>query len=93
MMSHQSLAGCKWLVGNTPLNVRWFSSPGGMRVEFQNFQAEQIGQVVRKAGVGRDVMLVHEAGVERADERAAVLDVKFQAVGLAGGKQMQRRRE
>ena len=62
-------------------------------VEFQNFQAEQIGHVVRIPGVGRDVMLVHQAGVERADERAAVLDVKFQAVGLAGGEQVQRRRE
>ncbi len=63
------------------------------RVEFLHFQAEQVGQVVRKSGVGRDAVFVHQAGVERADERAAVLDVKFQPVGVAGGQQMQRRRE
>src|SRR5208282_1573486 len=62
-------------------------------VELQNFQPEQIGHVVRKTGVGGDGMLVHQPGVEGADERAAVLDVKFQAVGLGGGEQMQRRRE
>ena len=66
---------------------------GRQRVELQNFQAEQIGQVVRIAGVGRDVMFVDQAGVEGADERAAVLDVKFQAVGLAAGQQVQRRRD
>jgi hypothetical protein len=58
-----------------------------------NLHAEQIGQVVRVTRVGRDAVFVDEAGVERADERAAVLDVQFEAVGLAGGQQMQRRRE
>jgi hypothetical protein len=62
---------------------------GRQRVKFQDFEAEQLGQVVRITGVGRDAVFVDEAGVEGADERAAVLDVKFQAVGLAGGKQMQ----
>ena len=66
---------------------------GRQRVEFQNFQPEQIGQVARVAGVGRDAVLVDEAGVEGADERAAVLDVEFQAVGFPGGKQMQRWRD
>ena len=63
------------------------------RVEFLHLQAEQVGEIVRKAGIRRDAVLVHQAGVERADERAAILHVKFQAVGVAGGKQMQRRRE
>ncbi len=62
-------------------------------IEFQHFQPEQIGQVVRITGVGRDAVFVHQAGVEGADERAAVLDVEFEPVGLAGGQQVQRRRE
>ena len=93
MMSHQSLAGCKWLVGNAPLNVRWFSSPGGMGSNSSTSRPNKSVMSMRKAGVGRDVMLVHQAGVEGADEGAAVLDVKFQAVGLGGSQQMQRRRE
>ena len=62
-------------------------------IEFQHFQPEQIRHVVRITGVGRDAVFVDQAGVEGADERAAVLDVKFQTVGLAGGQQVQRRRE
>ena len=38
MMSHQSLAGCMWLVGNAPLKFRWFSSPGGMGLGNRNFK-------------------------------------------------------
>ena len=66
---------------------------GGKGIEFQNFQPEQISHVVRVAGVGHDAMFIDEAGVERADQRAAVLDVKFEPVSLARGQQMQRRGE
>ena len=45
---------------------------GRQRVELQHFHPEQIGQVVRVTVVRRDVMLVHQAGMERADEGAAV---------------------
>jgi hypothetical protein len=31
------------------------------------------------------VVFVHEAGVERGEERAAVLDVEFQEIGFTGG--------
>ena len=93
MMSHQSRAGCNWLVGKRAFESQVVFLAGRQGIEFQHFQPEQIRQVVRIAGVGRDVMLVDQAGVEGADQRAAVLDVKLQAVGLAGGQQVQRRRE
>ncbi len=59
-------------------------------VEFQNFQTEHFRQIIRITGVRGDVVLVDEAGVAGADERATVLDVKLQAVGFGGGKQMER---
>ncbi len=39
---------------------------------------------------GAMLMFVHQAGVERADQRAAVLHVKLQPVGFAAGEQVQR---
>src|ERR1700690_3629834 len=66
---------------------------GRQRVEFQNFEAKEISQFVWEAGVRRDVVFVDEACVKSSDERAAVLDVKFQAVGVAAGKHMKRRRK
>jgi hypothetical protein len=92
MMSHQSRR-MQMARRERALEREMIFLAGRQRVKFQNFQAEQIGQVVRIAGVGRDVVLVDQAGVECADERAAVLDVKFEAVGFGGGEQMQRRRE
>ena len=58
-------------------------------VEFQNLQAEHFDHVVRVAGVRHEAMLIDEAGVERADERAAVLDIKFEPVSLAISQQVQ----
>jgi len=62
-------------------------------VELQNFQPEQIGHVAWITGDGSDVMFVHETGVEGAHERAAVLNVKFEAIRFTAGEQMQRRRK
>jgi hypothetical protein len=44
---------------------------------------------VRITGVGRDVVFVHQAGVERRHQRAAILDVELEQVGLAARQQMQ----
>ena len=82
-----------WLVWNAPLNVSKFSSVGRQHVEFLHFEAEQIRQVMRKTAVRHDVVFVHQPGVERADQRAAVLDKQFQPVGVAAGNQVQRRRK
>ena len=93
MMSHQSLAGMQMAGGERALEGEMIFLAGRQRIEFQHFQAEQIRQVMRIAGVRRDVMFVHQAGVEGADERAAVLHVKLQPVGLAAGQQVQRGRD
>src|SRR5205085_9144870 len=58
-------------------------------IELQNFQAEQIGEVMWIAGIGRHVMLIHETRVECSDQRASVLNVEFEAVRFAAGEQMQ----
>ncbi len=63
------------------------------RIELGDLETEQIREVVGQAVVGGHVIFVHERGVEAADERAAVLHIKFQTVGLAAGEQVQRRHE
>ena len=54
-------------------------------VKFHNFHAEEIGEVVWVTRVGRQVMFVNQAGVKGGNERAAVLDVKFEPIGFASG--------
>ena len=65
---------------------------GRKHVKFQNFEAEQFREVIRVAGVRRDAMLVDETGVKSSNERPAVLDIELEAVGFAGGQQVERRR-
>ena len=48
-------------------------------------------EIVRAAGVRRDVVFVHESGVESGHERAAVLDVELQQIGFPAREQAQRR--
>src|SRR5689334_19456738 len=48
---------------------------------------------MRIAGVGRHVLLIHEAGVEGSDQGAAVLDIKLEPIRLAPREQMQRWRK
>src|ERR1700679_4395369 len=60
------------------------------RIKFQNFQPEQISEAAREAGVGGNVVLVDETAVERADQRAAVLDVKFQIIRIRVAQQPER---
>ena len=60
------------------------------RVELQHLQAEQVGQVMREAVVGRDVVFVHQAGVAGGHQRAAVLHVELEQVRLPAGQQVQR---
>src|SRR6185436_16098078 len=43
------------------------------------------------AGVGGDVMFVHQAGVKSSHQRAAVLDVKLQQIRFAPSQQLQGR--
>ena len=71
-----------WLRGEGAFEDEVILLPGRQLVEFQHFQAEQIRQVMRIAGIGRHVVFVHQAGVERGDQGAAVLDVEFQPVGF-----------
>src|ERR1700743_2369835 len=59
-------------------------------IEFLDFEAEQISEAVGESSVRRDGAFVHQAGVKRADQRAAVLDVQLEAVSIAAGKEMQR---
>ena len=79
--------------GKRPFEGEMIFLAGRQRVELEHLHAEQVGQVMRVAVVGRDVMFVHKAGVERADERAAVLHVELEQVRLAAGQQFQRRRD
>jgi hypothetical protein len=53
---------------------------GGQLVKFHHLQPEQVRQIVRIARIGGDIVFVHKTGVERAHERAAVLDVKLEPV-------------
>ena len=52
-------------------------------VELKHFEAEEIGEVVGVAGIGRHVVFIDEAGIEGSDQRAAVLNVEFEAIGFA----------
>jgi len=60
-----------------------------MGFEFQNLQAEHFNSCRSGSRCRARCKSIDEAGVERADERAAVLDVQFKPVGLAIGQQVQ----
>jgi len=46
-----------------------------------------------KSGVRRNVVLVHQTGVARRHQRAAILHVKLERVGFDSGEQAQRGRQ
>ena len=67
--------------------------PRGQRIELDDFQAKKVGQIVRKPGVGRHVVLIDQAGIERGHKRAAVLDIELEQVRFAARQQVQGRGE
>ena len=52
-------------------------------IELEDLEAKEIGQVMRKAGVGRDVMLVDQACVARGNQGASILHIQFQQIRFA----------
>src|SRR5205823_13326112 len=77
--------------GKCALKREMILFPGGERVELEHFHAENVCQIVRVTIVGRDVVLVHQAGVKGAHQRAAVLNVELEQVRFAAGQQFERR--
>ena len=63
---------------------------GRKLIEFDDFEAEKVSEVVGISCIGGHVVLVDESGVESGDERPAVLDVKLEAIGFPTGKKMKR---
>ena len=78
--------------GKCALKREMILFPGRERVELEHFHAENVRQIVRVTIVGRDVVLVHQAGVKGAHQRAAVLNVELEQVRFAAGQQFERRR-
>ena len=66
-----------------PFEIEVILFPGRQGIELHHLHAEEIGQVVRIPGVRSDAIFVDQAGIERADQRAAILHIKLEPVGLA----------
>jgi hypothetical protein len=61
---------------------------GRKLIEFGDFEAEKIGEVVGIAGIGGHVVFVHETGVESGDECAAILNVELEAISFPARNKM-----
>jgi len=76
--------------GEGPLERHVVFLTGRQLVKLHHLQPEQVGQVMRVAGIRRHIVLIHQPGVESAHQRAPILDVELEAVGFAPCEQMQR---
>ena len=63
--------------GKSPFERQVVLFPGRQLIELDHFEAEQIRQVVGIASIRGHIMFVNQAGVERADQSPAVLDIEF----------------
>ena len=60
-------------------------------IEFKNFEAKKIGQIMRIACVRRHVVFIDESRVECCDQCAAILNVEFESIRFTAREEMERR--
>ena len=60
------------------------------RIKLRDFDAEQIGAVGRKTVIRSHRVFIDQPGIAGSDERSAVLNVEFEAIGFTAGKKVER---